>query len=468
MIRGGAASGTENTEDPMHPGGVEYTETQIGVWRDYVKGRAAFSAADVDELESHLRDRIDGLRASGLSDDEAFLIAVKRLGGIDELSHEFALAHSERLWKQLVLGDDAPSAIRRHGLGLAALVALAAALWVKLPAIVGIDRAPFSEFFFAGAPVLFLLPVACYLLIRRRSGWRTALVTLTPFATVAALLGAYPFEAFGMTQVLAVLHAAAVLWIATGVAYANGDAGSQPVRMDFIRFTGEWIVYVTLLLIGGVLLAAIAASAFSMTGIDLSDFIGSWLAPCGTAAALVVGAWLVEEKQSVIENIAPVLTKLFTPLFAVVLLALVAASIVQRDLVGGDRELLIVFDVVLIAAVALLLYSLSARDPERPAGWFEGLQLAMVVAALIVDVIVLAAMIGRIGEYGMSANKLASLGVNLIMLANLAGAAWLQLRFLRGRSGFGALERWQTSFLPVYLGWAAVVVIAFPPVFGFV
>ena len=76
-------------------------------------------------------------------------------------------------------------------------------------------------------------------------------------------------------------------------------------------------------------------------------------------------------------------------------------------------------------------------------------------------------MVARTGEFGFSANKTASLGLNLILLVNLAWATWLQLGFVRGRQSFSRLERWQTAYLPVYVGWAAIVVVVFPPVFGF-
>ena len=57
--------------------------------------------------------------------------------------------------------------------------------------------------------------------------------------------------------------------------------------------------------------------------------------------------------------------------------------------------------------------------------------------------------------------------VGPILLVNLAWSAVLYVRFLRGRGSFAALERWQTDYLPVYAGWAAIVVIVFPPMFGF-
>ena len=46
-------------------------------------------------------------------------------------------------------------------------------------------------------------------------------------------------------------------------------------------------------------------------------------------------------------------------------------------------------------------------------------------------------------------------------------ATRLHGRFLLRRGSFRALERWQTAYLPVYGARAAVVVIAFPPLFDY-
>ena len=94
--------------------------------------------------------------------------------------------------------------------------------------------------------------------------------------------------------------------------------------------------------------------------------------------------------------------------------------------------------------------------------------MLLVVSALVVDAVALTAITARISEFGLSPNKVAALGENLILLVNLAWSAWLYARFLRGRGPFGALERWQTSYLPVYAAWAAIVVVLFPPLFGYV
>ena len=89
---------------------MESVESQIAEWRAYVANAPGVNGHDVDELEDHLRHQIAELNAAGLTADEAFLVAVKRMGDLDGLSREFAREHSGRLWKQLVLsGDDEPA-----------------------------------------------------------------------------------------------------------------------------------------------------------------------------------------------------------------------------------------------------------------------------------------------------------------------------------------------------------------------
>jgi hypothetical protein len=150
------------------------------------------------------------------------------------------------------------------------------------------------------------------------------------------------------------------------------------------------------------------------------------------------------------------------------LLTLLGALATTGGLVEVDRELLILMDAILVLVLCLLLYSISARDSLAAPGFFDRLQLVMVVAALAVDAVMLGAMLARIAEFGTSPNKVAALGLNILLLVHLAWAAWLTVGFLQRRRPFAELERWQTRYLPVYGGWAAVVVVVFPLVFGFV
>ncbi len=164
---------------------------------------------------------------------------------------------------------------------------------------------------------------------------------------------------------------------------------------------------------------------------------------------------------------APVLTRLFTPLFTAVLVTFLAILAFTGRGVAIERDMLVVFDLLLVLVLALLLYSVSARDPRASPGAFDVMQVVLVVSALVADAVALGAIAARITEFGFSPNRLAVLGMNLILLVNLAWSAVLYVRFLRGRAPFSHLERWQTEYLPVYAAWAAIVVVVFPPAFGF-
>ncbi|MBD5784604.1 hypothetical protein IF650_00265 [Cellulosimicrobium terreum] len=443
-------------------------EAQIDQWRGYVRRREAISSADVDEMEDHLRERVEDLRATGLDDDEAFLVAVKRMGDLDTVSREFAREHSDRLWKQLVLVRDEPadgSGGSRSWRELAVVLALAvgAGIAVKVTtSLVDDDTVLLRNIGLVVYPFL-----AGYLAWKRRLTWQVGLMLLVPFTVLAVVLNVYPFVPDGSTELIAAIHAPVALWALVGVAYVGGRWRSDARRMDFARFTGELAVYLTLLALGGGVLLALTGGVFSLADIDLEPYLEDWILPFCVPGALVVAAWLVEAKQNVVENIAPVLTRVFTPLTVVMLVALFVVLATAGGLADVDRDLLILMDAILVLVVCLLLYSVSARDPLAPPTFFDGLQLALVVGALAVDAIALTAMLTRIAEFGVSPNKAVALGLNLLLLVHLVGSAVLATGFLRRRRPFDALVRWQTRFLPVYAVWAAAVVVVVPPVFGF-
>jgi hypothetical protein len=450
------------------PADRDTLETQIMEWRDYLH-RRAIDAAAVDELEGRLRDQIAVLAKAGLADDEAFLVAVKRLGSLDELSREFARDRSEGLWKQLVVGPDIdPSGKITRSEALVVLgLAVAAAVAIKVPALFGIHLDSATAFYWRNAS-LFVLPFLTLYFVWKRS--LTAITTAwlaLAFAAAALFANIYPFATNGDTQALTAMHLPIALWLVVGIAYAGGRWFTSDKRMDFVRFSGELTIYYVLIALGGAVLTAFIMMMFGAIGVDPTSFIGRWLIPCGAVGAVIIAAGLVEAKQSVIGNVAPVLARLFTPLFTAMLLVFLGTLLWSGEWTGIQRDMLIAFDLLLVVVVGLVLYAVSARDPLAPPDFFDALQLLLVTSALAVDAVMLTAIASRISEFGFTANRVAALGENLILLVNLAGIAWLYARFIRGRKAFAALERWQMSYLAVYALWAAFVVVVFPPLFGY-
>lgn len=440
-------------------------ELQIAEWREYVGDAPAVNGHDVDELEDHLRHQIAELNAAGLAEDEAFLVAVKRMGDLDAVSREFAREHSDRLWKQL-LGSGEEASPAPSGWVEALVIAVAAALVIEIARLAA--GFPHEQpTWFARNVSLFVLPfLAAYFARRRQLDRRGWLLTAAPFVLAAVVVNLYPYGPDSDTEILVALHLPVVLWFAIAFPYMGGTIRSHKGRMDFVRFTGEWVIYYVLIALGGGVLMALTTGIFEPAGADV-DRIAQWVLPAGAAGGVIVAAWLVESKQRVVENMAPVLTMLFTPLFAF-MLACAAVVYAVAELGGAfDRDLLSVFDALLLVVLALVLFGMSARDPTMSPNWMDGIQLVAVASALLLDAMVLGSMIARIGDLGFTPNRTTALGLNVALLVNLAGAALLSVRFLTGRSTLHRLERWQTTYLPVFALWAATVVVVLPPLFGF-
>ena len=443
---------------------MEHVEDEISRWRELITQGPSLDGRDIDELESHLRDQIADLQEAGLDEDEAFLIAMKRVGRVDDLSREFAQEQGGRLWRQLSLtGSDELIPGDANWLD-AVLFALAAAVTTQVARLAAGFPASQPGWLFRNA-ALFVIPfAAAYFLIRRRKGgWA---VTGGAVVALAIVANVYPFAPGGDTTLLVAVHLPVVLWFLMAYPYTGGAIGSHERRMDFVRFTGEWFIYYVLIALGGGVLVGLTMLLLEPTGVEV-DLVAEWVLPSGAAGAVVIAAWLVESKQRVVENMAPVLTMVFTPLFAVVLL--VATVVYGATGFSGafDRELVGVFDALLIVVVGLILYGISARDTAKPVSWMDRIQLVTVVSALALDAVVLAAMVSRIGELGFTPNRAAVVGLNVVLLIGLAGTAWHLARFVAGRSSFHRLERWQTAYLPAYPIWAAFVVAMLPPLFSF-
>jgi hypothetical protein len=452
------------------PGHDVSLEEQIDQWRSYLRRRQAIHSVDVAELEDHLREQVAGLMAAGLATDEAFLVAVKRMGNLDALSREFAREHSDRLWKQLVVvpeGSGKPAQGRTDAI-VALCLAVAAAVAIKLPALFGIAFEEQHAGFYARNMSLFVLPLLTgYFVWKRRLDARILRWLAAAFVAAGVFANVYPFTDGGSTEALTALHLPMALWLVMGIAYAAARWRQADGRMDFIRFSGELFIYYVLIALGGGVLTAFTVMIFQAIGINAERFVQSWLLPCGAMGAVLVGSWLVEAKQSVIENMAPVLTRVFTPLFVAMLLMFLGTLLLTGRGVGIERHILIAFDLLLAVVLGLLLYSISARDPRSAPDAFDVMQVVLVTSALLADAVALWAIAARISEFGFTPNRVAALGENLILLVNLAWSAVLYVRFLRGRESFTRLERWQTDYMPVYLVWAAIVVIVFPVLFGY-
>lgn len=446
-------------------------DRRIEQWRTFVLRQPAVDRAELEEYEARLRRQVDDLEEPVLDADETLLIAMHRIHATGASSP--ALTRVQSKW----LGEaPAPkSSVRaENGWRREALVAIglaaAAAVTTRIPELFGlhINDTDGVGMFYVRNFGFFVLPyLAVYFAWKRALGTVATSIVALAFAAGLVVMNLYPFAPGGDTQVLSSLHMLVALWLTVGFAYCGGRWQEHDRRMDFVRFSGDWFVQYVLIALGGGVLMLSTAFIFSAIGLNPENFLLTWILPCGVAGAVIIAAWLVEAWRGIVGHIVPVLTMVFTPLFTLVFVAFLGTVFWTRSGVSVERELLIGFDLLLVLVLGLHLYALASRDPQREPGFFDALQLFLLLCALLADALVLRALLGRISTFGFSPNRVAGLGLNILLLVNLGWAAVLYLRFIAGKAGLASLLRWQTTYLPVYAAWAWVVAALFPPLFRF-
>lgn len=438
-------------------------------WTTHVKNRLKLSADERLHLEQALNDKISELLKGHLSEEEAFLIAVKRL--VAERGYDLANPNEGQAWKQVAVKPKDPfsEANRQKAILMVILFTAISGTLSKIPGWFFQPESGWSnayEMLIMKNMSLWILPlVALYLLILRKASRKMILVVMGLFVLSFILINVYPFGGLRQTELLTGLHVPLLSWLFVGVAYLGKEWKDSKRRMDFIRFTGEAFIYAVLIFAGLMVLTLFITMIFSSINIDVSQFIVDYLLVYGSYGVIMVTLYQVE-KKNLLENFAPILARIFSPLFLIAMVIFLVMIVATWRNPLSDRNYLIAFDAMLILVLALVLYTLSSRKEHEKPGLFDSLSLGLIVAALLIDSIALVEIVIRLSTM-ITPNKLAALGENVLVLGNLAGLAYFYVKILTRKGHFEALEKFQTDYLWVYAGWLAVVAFLFPLFFGF-
>ncbi len=450
-------------------GNLSMIDKKIREWRDYCLCSGCISDSDIDELEDHLREEIASLIQKSLSEEEAFLIAVRRMGNPPSLSKEFRKINTHDLWKKL-FSEPADIEERRKNtreLILIVVLAISAGLLTELTRLFGIGFEE-NEIFYLKNASFFVLPFITIFFIRKRQTPLPAFVTIVlTFSLSLLLINLYPFSEESPTLVLSTVHLPLCLWFFAGIAYTGSEWRDVSRTMDFLRFSGEVFIYTTLLFCGIFVISGLNMLLFESIGINAEKYVFEHFAAPVATASPVIAAYLVDQKKSVVENFAPILARIFAPLLLCVMLVFLGVMAVLRKSPFLERDFLIGFDFMLILVLGIVFYIISTRKETNIPQIYDWISLFLITVALIIDVIALSAIVFRLSSFGVSPNKLAALGENVLVFVNLLGMAFLFVQFFRRKISFVLLEKWQTRLLPIYALWLGFVGLIFPLIFSF-
>ncbi len=265
--------------------------------------------------------------------------------------------------------------------------------------------------------------------------------------------------------ILAYLHLPVFLWVLLGLAYTGNDYRTGSARLAYLKFNGEFCILYAIMAIAGMLLTGLTLQLFGFAGMDISELYFKNVVLFGAAALAVLGSYLVLKNLKLSKNIAPYLAKIFSPLVLVTLVVYLTAVGWAGKNPFLDRDFLLSFNGILLSVLAVTIFSITESGADEKKGFFDYVNFALIALALIIDTIALSAIVFRLSSYGITPNRLAVLGVNLLIWANLIWIMLSYLRFLRDRVRLVAVQDAVTKYLPIYGLWAAVVTIAFPLIF---
>ena len=265
--------------------------------------------------------------------------------------------------------------------------------------------------------------------------------------------------------ILAYLHFPVFLWVVAGIAFAGDEYSVRGKRLAYLKFNGEFCILYASMAISGMLLSMITMQLFIIIGMDIEDFYFKNIVLFGAAALAVVASYLVSRDLKLAKNIAPYLAKIFSPLVLITLLAYLVTVIWAGKNPFLDRDFLLVFNGILLLVLIVTIFSITESGAKEKRNISDYVNLALILLALIIDGVALSAIVFRLSSYGISPNRLAVLGVNLLIFANLIWIMGSYAGFLRNKTGTEAIQDSITKYLPIYGLWAAFVTFAFPLIF---
>lgn len=349
---------------------------------------------------------------------------------------------------------------------LVIVLSLFAGTIAKLPDFV---KTMNGELFYSRNMGFIVLPIlALYFIIKNPPGRKIIICIAAFFIGSLIYINALPNLKSSHSIVLSCIHLPFFLWSLTGLSFIGDDFKSNSRRMNYLKYNGEMLIYSAILLICGMILTGLTIALFSAIGLkDVGEFYIRYIVVYGMAAAPVVATYLTETRHRAAKNIAPVMAKIFGPLVLITLIIYLFTIIILHKSPYTDRDFLINFNMMLVSVLAILTFTISERESSDSKPINNYVDFSLVVVTLIIDLIALSAIMFRLTSYGMSPNRIAVLGANILIFINLAGVFVRYISFFRKKADISSVEILIAGYLPVYSVWTFIVTFGFPFLFSF-
>jgi uncharacterized membrane protein YhdT len=343
------------------------------------------------------------------------------------------------------------------------LATLITGMVAKIPAFTSLT----GEFFYTrNLSFLGFTMLIVYFSWKEKMSLKKVILPLIFVALSAVYINVLP-DTSNDSIILACIHLPIFLWTILAYTFVGGNLKSTQKKMDFLRYNGDFVVMTAIIMLAGFLFSAITIGLFSLIGINIEAFYAEKIAIWGLSAVPIVVTYLVQNNPQLVNKISPTIAKIFTPIVFVTLMIFLVTIIYTGKDLYDDRNFLMIFNALLIGVMAIILFSVTEatkKQNQKISLWFL---VGLSTLTIILNSLALSAIVFRITEFGITPNRLAVIGANVLIFVNLVFVAYKLLLIVRGKSELYKVEAVIAMFIPIYGIWAALVTFFLPLLFNF-
>ncbi len=269
------------------------------------------------------------------------------------------------------------------------------------------------------------------------------------------------------TLILSCVHLLLFLWSVLGFAFTGEVSNSNSKRLNYLKFNGDLVVMTTLIVIAGGIMSGVTIGLFSLIGFNIEQFYFENIVVFGLPAAPIFGTYLTQTNPHLVGKVSPVIARIFSPLVLVMLIIYLIAMVYSGKDPYNDREFLLIFNGLLIGVMAIIFFSVAETSRSTKSKAERVILFMLSLVTIIVNGIALSAIVFRISEWGITPNRAAVLGGNVLILINLFLVTVQLYKVVSGKANVNEVENTISRYLPMYMMWTIIVVFLFPLIFGF-
>ena len=343
---------------------------------------------------------------------------------------------------------------------------LIATFLIKIPDIFNVSLTEFL-FYEKNAGIIVFLGLTIYVVgVERLFELKKVALILITFILLAVYVNLLPSVSDNSTIDLVYIHLPLLLWCIYGLVFIDFNLRDKIKRIEYIRYNGDLAILMALIAIAGGMLTGITIGLFEAIGIGIENFYMNNVVIAGAVSVPIVATFIIKNYPALTNKIAPVIAAIFSPLVLVTaVIYLIALAVSGKD-PYSDREFLLIFNVMLLGVMAVIVFSVSETSIFRKQKFNELILFILSVITVIIDLIALSAIFYRLGTFGITPNRLAVLGSNILILGNLILLVIDLYKVNFKKALIREVELTIAKYLPLYLIWILFVIFGFPLIFG--